>query len=128
MIVIGMGELVKIHIHTNNPDLVIGSSLKLGELSNIKIDNMKIQHRETIMSKEDEGKNNIQPFEDEEENQKSIGVIAVSQGEGLNEIFKSMGADIIEGGQSMNPSTENILSAVEKKHIMMLLFYRTIKI
>ena len=115
MIVIGMGELVKIHIHTNNPDLVIGSSLKLGELSNIKIDNMKIQHRETIMSKEDEGKNNIQPFEDEEENQKSIGVIAVSQGEGLNEIFKSMGADIIEGGQSMNPSTENILSAVEKK-------------
>ena len=56
MIVIGMGELVKIHIHTNNPDLVMGSSLKLGELSNIKIDNMKIQHRETIMSKEDEGK------------------------------------------------------------------------
>lgn len=116
MIVIGTGELVKIHIHTNNPDLVLGSSLKWGELSNIKIDNMKIQHREIISaSSENESESNIQPLEDEEKNKKNIGVIAVSQGEGLNEIFKSMGADIIEGGQSMNPSTENILSAVEKK-------------
>lgn len=116
MIVIGTGELVKIHIHTNNPDMVLGNSLKLGELSNIKIDNMKIQHREIInASNENETESNIHPLEAEERNKKDIGVIAVSQGEGLNEIFKSMGADIIEGGQSMNPSTENILSAVEKK-------------
>ncbi|HHY70868.1 MAG TPA: DAK2 domain-containing protein [Thermoanaerobacterales bacterium] len=116
MIVIGTGELVKIHIHTNNPDLVLGNSLKWGELSNIKIDNMKIQHQE-LTSKSDgkESKNNIQQLEDENKNKKNTGVIAVSQGEGLNEIFKSMGADIIEGGQSMNPSTEDILSVVEKK-------------
>jgi dihydroxyacetone kinase-like predicted kinase len=62
-----------------------------------------------------ESKNNIQQLEDENKNKKNTGVIAVSQGEGLNEIFKSMGADIIEGGQSMNPSTEDILSVVEKK-------------
>jgi len=116
MIVIGMGELVKIHIHTNNPDKVLSCSLKWGELSKIKIDNMKIQHREIInSSNEDNSENHIEHLEDFKINKKNIGVIAVSQGKGLNEIFKSMGADIIEGGQSMNPSTEDILSIVEKK-------------
>ncbi len=115
MIVIGMDELVKIHIHTNNPDKVLSCSLKWGELSKIKIDNMKIQHREIINgSNEDDRENYIEHLEDFKISKKNIGVIAVSQGKGLNEIFKSMGADIIEGGQSMNPSTEDILSTVEK--------------
>ncbi len=115
MIVIGMDELVKIHIHTNNPDKVLSCSLKWGELSKIKIDNMKIQHREIINgSNEDDRENHIEHLEDFKISKKNIGVTAVSQGKGLNEILKSMGADIIEGGQSMNPSTEDILSTVEK--------------
>lgn len=119
MIVVGSGDIVKIHIHTNNPDRVLGCSLKWGELSNIKIDNMKIQHKELINESYDK---ELEKSEDIEEvleedviNDGNISVIAVSQGEGLNKIFKSIGADIIEGGQSMNPSTENILSVVEKK-------------
>lgn len=114
MIVIGTGELVKIHIHTNNPDQVLGSSLKWGELSNIKIDNMKIQHKETIGKSVKSVETSIQTLQDDKNNKKNIGIISVSSGQGLNEIFTSLGADIIEGGQSMNPSTENILSAVEK--------------
>jgi len=114
MIVIGMDDLVKIHIHTNNPDLVLGCSLKWGELSKIKIDNMKIQHEETIGNFEKNDEKNIDPLKEEKNDNKNIGVICVSSGKGLNEIFASLGAEIIEGGQSMNPSTENILSAVEK--------------
>ncbi|NLZ52194.1 MAG: DAK2 domain-containing protein [Thermoanaerobacteraceae bacterium] len=113
MIVIGTGELVKIHIHTNNPDLVLGTSLRCGELSNIKIDNMKIQHQETI-GKSIEEDETIKTLADEKNDKKNIGVISVSSGQGLKDIFTSLGADIIEGGQSMNPSTENILSAVEE--------------
>jgi len=113
LIVIGTGELVKLHVHTNNPDLVLGKALALGELSKIKIDNMKIQHQEIInTSKENKTEETVSA---ENEISKPLGVIAVSQGAGLNEIFKSMGADIIEGGQTMNPSTENILSFIEKK-------------
>ncbi|MDD4569547.1 MAG: DAK2 domain-containing protein [Tepidanaerobacteraceae bacterium] len=116
MIVIGTGDLAKIHIHTNNPDMVLGCSLKWGELSKIKIDNMKVQHRELISeSGESQDKEDNEPLKGYGISERDIGVIAVSQGDGLNEIFKSMGADTIEGGQSMNPSTENILSAVDKK-------------
>lgn len=114
MIVVGNGELVKIHIHTNNPDMVLGCSLKWGELSNIKIDNMKIQHEETkgnLAESDDTNNNTLQAVEKKD---KDIGVFSVSSGSGLNEIFVSLGADIIEGGQSMNPSTESILSVVEK--------------
>ena len=116
MIVIGTGDLAKIHIHTNDPGMVLGCSLKWGELSNIKIENMKIQHSEMI-SKSGTGTSEEinKPMEEDGIDKSHIGVIAVSQGYGLNEIFKSMGADTIEGGQSMNPSTENILSAVDKK-------------
>lgn len=116
MIVTGTPELVKIHIHTNSPDLVLGCSLKWGELSNIKIDNMKIQHQEIIDSSADRDEKYDALYESkvDKNDNKKIGVISVSSGQGLNEIFASLGADIIEGGQSMNPSTENILNAVEK--------------
>jgi len=114
MIVVGNGELVKIHIHTNNPDMVLGCSLKWGELSNIKIDNMKIQHEETIGNLAESDDTNNNTLQAVEKKDKDIGVFSVSSGSGLNEIFVSLGADIIEGGQSMNPSTESILSVVEK--------------
>lgn len=114
MIVVGNGELVKIHIHTNNPDMVLGCSLKWGELSNIKIDNMKIQHEETIGNLAESDDTNNNTLQAVEKKDKEIGVFSVSSGSGLNEIFVSLGADIIEGGQSMNPSTESILSVVEK--------------
>jgi len=114
MIVIGTGELVKIHIHTNNPDLVLGSALKWGELSNIKIDNMKIQHEETIGNFTENSHTDSETLQGDKADSKKVGVISVSSGKGLNEIFASLGAEIIEGGQSMNPSTESILSAVEK--------------
>ncbi|HHY43046.1 MAG TPA: DAK2 domain-containing protein [Thermoanaerobacterales bacterium] len=113
MIVTGTAELAKIHIHTNRPDLVLGSSLKWGELSNIKIDNMKIQHKEMIGNSVESNENYDKLYDNKSDNKK-IGVISVSSGQGLNEIFSSLGADIIEGGQSMNPSTESILSVVEK--------------
>jgi len=114
MIVVGNGELVKIHMHTNNPDMVLGCSLKWGELSNIKIDNMKIQHEETIGNLAESDDTNNNTLQAVEKKDKEIGVFSVSSGSGLNEIFVSLGADIIEGGQSMNPSTESILSVVEK--------------
>ena len=114
MIVVGNGELVKIHIHTNNPDMVLGCSLKWGELSNIKIDNMKIQHEETIGNLAESDDTNNNTLQAVQKKDKDIGVFSVSSGSGLNEIFVSLGADIIEGGQSMNPSTESILSVVEK--------------
>ncbi len=116
LIVIGTDELAKVHVHTNRPGRILESALKWGELSKIKIDNMKIQHQ--AMLEETEGKklqemNNVESIG--QTVNRNINVIAVSQGHGLNEIFRSMGADVIEGGQTMNPSTENILSAIQKQ-------------
>lgn len=111
-IIAGDSSLVKMHIHTNNPGKVIEKALLWGELSQIKVDNMKIQHKEII--KEDYEKAEEKP-KDDTTAQESIGVIAVSQGKGLDDIFNSLGAKVIEGGQSMNPSTENILSAIENQ-------------
>lgn len=115
-IIAGNSTLVKLHIHTNNPGIVMQKALKWGELSQIKVDNMKIQHKE-IIGKYEQDKNTKKSSSKDDTYQKEngIGVIAVSQGKGLNDIFKSLGAEVIEGGQSMNPSTENILSAIENQ-------------
>jgi len=103
MVVIDDDDVVKVHIHTNNPGFVIEEALKLGELINIKIDNMKYQH--------DEG---AAPEETPKEPEKEIGFAAVAAGDGLESIFLDMGVDkVIKGGQTMNPSTDDILSAVE---------------
>lgn len=104
-IIAGDKNLIKAHIHSNNPGLVLEEALKWGELSKIKIDNMKLQHNEQFLKETG----------DLENDQQKIGVIAVSQGDGLDKIFRSIGCDVIEGGQSMNPSTENILNAVKDK-------------
>ena len=108
LLVVGTGEVTKIHVHTNHPGQVLEHGLTLGDLNDIKIENMKAQTQRNFAQMPE----------------KEIAVIAVSAGEGLNEIFKSMGVDmIISGGQTMNPSTEEFLDAISKvhaKHVILL--------
>lgn len=107
-------ELVKVHVHTNDPGLAIQRALKYGPLNNIKIDNMRIEHQEKLFKQSQEEANN-QVEEEPVMEHKEVGFISVSVGDGLNEIFKSLGVDyIIEGGQTMNPSTDDILKAIDK--------------
>ena len=104
MLVIEDEEIVKVHIHTNHPGYVIEQALKLGELTNLKIDNMKYQHDEKLQTAE-----GIAPSE-----RKKYGFVAVSAGEGLTEVFTGIGVDaVVEGGQTMNPSTQDLLNAVQ---------------
>ena len=112
-------EIVKIHVHTNDPGLAIQKALTYGQLSRMKIDNMREEHEEKLirdaekLAKEQKAK--------EKAEQKEYGFIAVSIGEGLNEIFRELGVDyIIEGGQTMNPSTDDMLNAIDEvnaKHV-----------
>ena len=105
-------DIVKVHVHTNDPGLAIQKALKYGALSNLKIDNMRLEHQEKLFKMSNDSGNAANK---KEEPPKEYGFIAVSAGEGLAEIFKSLGADhIIEGGQTMNPSTADILNAVEQ--------------
>lgn len=102
MVVIDDDDVVKVHIHTNEPGYIIQEAIKVGELINIKIDNMKYQHDEQTET-------TSAPAEPEKE----IGFAAVAAGSGLESIFCDIGVDkVIEGGQTMNPSTDDILSAV----------------
>lgn len=109
-------DVVKVHVHTNDPGLAIQKALKYGALSNMKIDNMRLEHQEKLFKMaEKETARTGQAAELPNEPPKAVGFIAVSAGEGLSEIFTSLGVDyIIEGGQTMNPSTADILDAVEK--------------
>lgn len=112
-------DIVKIHVHTNDPGLAIQKALTYGQLTRMKIDNMREEHEEKLIreaekiAKEEKAK--------EKAEQKEYGFIAVSIGEGLNEIFKELGVDyIIEGGQTMNPSTDDMLTAIDAvnaKHV-----------
>ena len=113
IVVVADGDVVKVHVHTNDPGLAIQRALKYGALSNMKIDNMRLEHREKI-NKEQQMKEQEQKKEPEMPH-KEVGFIAVSVGEGMSEIFKGLGADyIIEGGQTMNPSTEDMLNAIDR--------------
>lgn len=115
IIVVGGQRIIKVHIHTNNPGKVISDALELGELTKIKIDNMREQHRSILNEQEeyisvDNGSNDADSAESEP---KKAGVITVAAGEGIMDIFQDLGADeVIEGGQTMNPSTEDILTAI----------------
>ncbi|MDE6757850.1 MAG: DAK2 domain-containing protein [Clostridia bacterium] len=101
VIVIGDVSLIKVHVHTNQPNRALYYALQLGELGKVKIENMLEQHRELIREKE--------------HTKKEIGVISICAGEGIANIFKELTIDeVIEGGQTMNPSVEDILNAVEK--------------
>jgi DAK2 domain fusion protein YloV len=116
LILISDYNLIKIHVHTNNPGLVLENALELGMISNIKIDNLKLQHRHIIDS--DNNKTNKIKYESEEVKEnifKKAGFISVVMGNGFCELFKNLGADIIiEGGQTMNPSIEDISLAIKK--------------
>lgn len=109
MLVIDDDEIVKVHIHTNHPGFVLEQALKLGELTSIKIDNMKYQHNEIVNGSQEED----EEFSDNETELKKYGFVAVSSGDGLSQLFESLNCDkIVAGGQTMNPSTQDILDAV----------------
>ena len=113
---------IKVRCHTNDPGLIVQRALKQGVLTDIKIENLKLEAKENDAS---DSKNDVSPKAEVKtkikEEPKEYGFIAVSVGEGMSEIFKSIGADyIIEGGQTMNPSTEDVLNAIDKvnaKHV-----------
>ena len=116
-------DIGKIHVHTNDPGLAIQKALTYGQLSRMKIDNMREEHQERLIK--DAEKLAAQQAEAKKaEPRKEVGFIAVSIGEGMNEIFRELGADyIIEGGQTMNPSTEDMLNAIDQvnaEHIFIL--------
>ncbi len=114
-------DVVKIHVHTNDPGLAIQKALTYGQLSKMKIDNMREEHQEKLIREAEklaEQQANEEAAHEEKkpaEPRKAMGFIAVSIGAGMNEIFKELGADyIIEGGQTMNPSTEDMLNAIDR--------------
>ena len=105
--VVGDEGIIKVHVHTNEPGLVLQDALKYGQLVTIKIENMKLQHENTLIENADEIAQAVE--------EKEYGFIATSMGEGLAKIFKDFGVDyIIEGGQTMNPSTEDFMNAINK--------------
>ena len=115
-------DVVKVHVHTNDPGLAIQRALTYGQLSRMKIDNMREEHQEKLIRDAEKmaAKQAAEEAEKEkaqkaQESRKAMGFITVSIGEGLNEIFRELGADyIIEGGQTMNPSTEDMLNAIDQ--------------
>ena len=117
IVVVADDDIVKVHVHTNDPGLAIQKALKYGALSNLKIDNMRLEHEEKLikMSEKQSAETAVVPQTPVE--RKPYGFIAVSVGKGIDEIFKGLGVDyIIEGGQTMNPSTEDMLNAIDKVH------------
>ena len=119
-------DVVKVHVHTNDPGLAIQKALTYGQLSRMKIDNMREEHQEKLIR--DAEKIAAQQTESakpkKKEPRKPVGFISVSIGEGMNEIFRELGVDyIIEGGQTMNPSTDDMLTAIDNvnaDHIFIL--------
>lgn len=104
--VVGYEGIIKVHVHTNDPGLVLQDALKHGQLVTIKIENMKLQHENILVGDTDEIAQSVE--------EKEYGFIATSMGEGLAKIFKDFGVDyIIEGGQTMNPSTEDFMKAID---------------
>ena len=120
IVCVSLDDIVKIHVHTNHPGQAFEKGLTLGYLTNMKIDNMRIEHNERVsQSERDESERQEEERQHRKqeivEPKKKYGFIAVSMGDGLNKLFGELGADyIIEGGQTMNPSTEDMLNAIDK--------------
>lgn len=113
MVVVALDDIIKCHIHSNNPGQVIEEALKLGYLKDIKIDNMRLQHNEILFSEEEY--KNTEKEDDKPKEHKKYGFIAVSSGEGFTKIFKDLKVDeVVTGGQTMNPSTEDFMEAIDK--------------
>lgn len=122
IVCVSLDDIVKIHVHTNHPGQAFEKGLTLGYLTNMKIDNMRIEHHERVISqserdeaeKQEEERQN-RKAEAKSEPRKKYGFITVSMGEGLKKLFEELGADhVIEGGQTMNPSTEDMLNAIDE--------------
>lgn len=122
MIVVGYEDVIKVHIHTNDPGKVLQEAVTIGELSKIKIDNMREEHRHMVANAEDFA--NAEEAAVEEVEDKKYAFISVAMGKGMTEIFKDLGVDhVIEGGQTMNPSTQDMVDAINKlnaEHIFIL--------
>ena len=123
LVLVADDELVKIHVHTNDPGLALQKGLEYGQLTRLKIDNMREEHRETMFSEKEKetyavsGEADNAAQETEERPWTETGFLSVAAGEGLCEIFRQLGCDkIVSGGQSMNPSTEDFLQAIEEVH------------
>lgn len=121
IVVVSDDDIVKVHVHTNDPGLAIQRALTYGSLSRMKIDNMRLEHEEKLIkdasriAAEQNRQDEIKKEEKKEEPRKEMGFISVSIGEGVGEIFKGLGVDyLIEGGQTMNPSTEDMLEAIRQ--------------
>lgn len=112
IVLVSDGEIVKVHVHTNHPGLAFEKGLTFGSLTRMKVDNMREEHQERVIANAEK---TAKEQAKKDEPKKKYGFISVSAGEGLSEIFKSLGVDyIIEGGQTMNPSTEDMLNAIDK--------------
>ncbi len=125
IVLVSDGEVVKVHVHTNDPGLAIQRALKYGALSNMKIDNMRLEHQEKLIKMSEQQPDqqsgtqsasslNVALVQEQPKVKKDVGFITVSVGDGIGGIFKNLGVDcLIEGGQTMNPSTEDMLKAIE---------------
>lgn len=117
IVVVSDDDIVKVHVHTNDPGLAIQKALTFGSLTKMKIDNMREEHQEKLIKDAEKlaAEQKAEEAKKTDEPRKPVGFIAVSIGEGMNEILSGLGVDeIIEGGQTMNPSTEDVLNAIDK--------------
>jgi len=121
IVVVSDDDIVKVHVHTNDPGLAIQRALTYGSLSHMKIDNMRLEHEEKLIkdasriAEEQKAKEETRQEEEKNKTRRAMGFISVSIGEGIDEIFRGLGVDyLIEGGQTMNPSTEDMLKAIDQ--------------
>ena len=114
IVVVSDDDIVKVHVHTNDPGLAIQKALTYGSLTKMKIDNMREEHQEKLIKEADRAAA-AQKEAQEQQPRKDVGFISVTIGEGIGRIFRDLGADcLIEGGQTMNPSTEDMLNAIDQ--------------
>ncbi len=108
LVLVDDDEIIKVHVHTNDPGKALHEAMDYGSFVTVKIENMRLQHTEKVMSEADKAPQIAEP-------EKTFGVVAVSAGEGIENVFKDLGVDrVVSGGQTMNPSTQDILEAVNK--------------
>ena len=108
LVLVDDDEIIKVHVHTNDPGKALHEAMDYGSFITVKIENMRLQHTEKVMQEKDKGPKIAEP-------EKALGVVSVCAGDGLADVFRDLGVDqIISGGQTMNPSTQNILEAVNK--------------
>ena len=108
LVLVDDDEIIKVHVHTNNPGTALQEALKYGSFVTVKIENMRLQHTEKVLSEQELSPKIAEP-------EKALGVVSVCAGKGLGEVFSNLGVDgIISGGQTMNPSTQDILEAVNR--------------